>query len=72
MNIIATPDQISTRDRQQAAIEIQRQHLLTHILHQSIKTSKSEDLRVPTRGTPTQGTCSRLVSYNARKITQST
>ncbi len=29
----------------------------THILHQYRKTSKSRDLRVPTRGTPTQLTC---------------
>jgi hypothetical protein len=31
--------------------------VLTHILHQYIKTSKSTDLRVPTRGTLTQFTC---------------
>ncbi len=29
----------------------------SHILHQYRKTSKSRDLRVPTRGTPTQLTC---------------
>jgi hypothetical protein len=43
MNIIATPDQISARDRQQATMKIQVQNLLTKLERRIQVAIKSRD-----------------------------